>query len=358
MTELTVDTAPADDEERRGVRFERLYDFTPAELWSRSPIPPARPVARAGAGRPGRGRPGSSSRSTRARPRRRMLAWDEPRVLEYEWRFTGEDESVLRFELQPQESAPCSCSTTAASAAPRARGTPPAGTRTSTRSPERSSSQAWQRALRGATSPSTRRRPTSSAGTGRDLAGARGALQRRPRRRRGSGGRHRAGRVRRGGARTSRPAARAARRRSRARRHALRRRLHPAPPRVLLGRRRGRPAARRARSAPRTARRGVVRPGAPARNGGLCRSGRSRSDPARGRRRPERRRLGRAPPAADSRGERQRGARASSCASTGLRCPGEPRAPRGRPRRARRAAPTAPARCGSGRRAARPATRR
>ena len=28
---------------------------------------------------------------------------DEPNVLEYEWRFPGEDDSIVRFELQPQE---------------------------------------------------------------------------------------------------------------------------------------------------------------------------------------------------------------------------------------------------------------
>jgi len=104
MTELTVDAgALRNDEETCAVRFERLYDFTPAELWSAitDPARLARWLAQAQVD------PGDGGQVRLAfdegRTEGRILTWDEPHVLEYEWRFTGEDESVLRFELQPQE---------------------------------------------------------------------------------------------------------------------------------------------------------------------------------------------------------------------------------------------------------------
>ena len=104
MTELTVDVgALRNDEERCAVRFERLYDFTPAELWS-AITDPARLTrwlaqAQVDPGEGGRVQLAFDEGHTEGR----ILTWDEPHVLEYEWRFTGEDESVLRFELQPQE---------------------------------------------------------------------------------------------------------------------------------------------------------------------------------------------------------------------------------------------------------------
>ena len=104
MTELTADVGSLrNDDERCAVRFERLYDFTPSELWSAitDPARLARWLAQAqvdpGAG--GQVRLAFEEGETEGR----ILTWDEPRVLEYEWRFTGEDESVVRFELQPQE---------------------------------------------------------------------------------------------------------------------------------------------------------------------------------------------------------------------------------------------------------------
>jgi uncharacterized protein YndB with AHSA1/START domain len=91
------------DDERCAVRFERLYDFTPAELWSALTDPDrlARWLAKAqvDAGAGGAVRLAFDDAATEGR----VLTWDEPHVLEYEWRFTGEDESVVRFELHPQE---------------------------------------------------------------------------------------------------------------------------------------------------------------------------------------------------------------------------------------------------------------
>lgn len=92
------------DDDRCAVRFRRLYDFTPAELWSAltDPLRLRRWLADAprfegGAG--GRVKIAFGDGTTEGR----ILTWEEPRVLEYEWRFPGEDESVVRFELQPQE---------------------------------------------------------------------------------------------------------------------------------------------------------------------------------------------------------------------------------------------------------------
>ena len=92
------------DDDRCAVRFERLYDFTPDELWSALTDPKRlrrwlaetpRFEARVG----GAVKIAFDEGTTEGR----ILTWDEPRVLEYEWRFPGEDESVVRFELQPQE---------------------------------------------------------------------------------------------------------------------------------------------------------------------------------------------------------------------------------------------------------------
>ncbi len=104
MTELTVDTgALRRDDERCAVRFERLYDFTPSELWSAitDPVRLGRWLARAEVdpGAAGHVRLAFEEGETDGR----ILTWDEPNVLEYEWRFAGEDESVVRFELLPQE---------------------------------------------------------------------------------------------------------------------------------------------------------------------------------------------------------------------------------------------------------------
>ena len=95
------------DDDRCAVAFRRLYDFTAEELWSALTDPEqlARWLARAPRFDPGVGGDvelvfgdGSGERATG-----RILTWDEPHVLEYEWRFPGEDDSVVRFELHPQE---------------------------------------------------------------------------------------------------------------------------------------------------------------------------------------------------------------------------------------------------------------
>ena len=105
MTEIqAVHGELRNDDDRCAVRFQRLYDFTPDELWSaltdqerlRRWLAEA-PQFEGGVG--GRVTIAFDDGTTEGR----ILTWDEPRVLEYEWRFPGEDESVVRFELQPQE---------------------------------------------------------------------------------------------------------------------------------------------------------------------------------------------------------------------------------------------------------------
>jgi len=98
VTEITADIGSLrSDDERCAVRFQRLYDFTPAELWSAITDPDrvGRWLAQAQI------EPGEGGRVRLAfdegRTEGRILTWDEPRVVEYEWRFDGEDESVVRF---------------------------------------------------------------------------------------------------------------------------------------------------------------------------------------------------------------------------------------------------------------------
>ena len=96
------------DGDRCAIAFRRLYDFTAEELWSALTDPQqlARWLARAPRFDRGTGGEvellfGDGSDDQRASGR--ILLWEEPRVLEYEWRFPGEDDSIVRFELQPQE---------------------------------------------------------------------------------------------------------------------------------------------------------------------------------------------------------------------------------------------------------------
>jgi len=92
------------DDDRCAVQFRRLYDFTPQELWSALTDPEqlGRWLARARVD-PGVGGQVSLDFDGGATEGGRVLTWDEPRVLEYEWRFEGEEQSVVRFELHPQE---------------------------------------------------------------------------------------------------------------------------------------------------------------------------------------------------------------------------------------------------------------
>ena len=94
------------EEDRCGVRFERLYDFSPEELWAALTEPDRLRGWLASAPRfehaiggtielefDGESGPTGGT----------VLVWDPPNVLEYEWRHPGESESVLRFEVVPQE---------------------------------------------------------------------------------------------------------------------------------------------------------------------------------------------------------------------------------------------------------------
>ena len=105
MTEIQTEAgALRNDHERCAVQFRRLYDFTPEELWSALTDPKQlrRWLARAQVD-PGVGGQVSLEFDGGSTEGGRILVWDEPRVLEYEWRFAGEEQSVVRFELHPQE---------------------------------------------------------------------------------------------------------------------------------------------------------------------------------------------------------------------------------------------------------------
>ena len=96
------------DGERCAVGFRRLYDFTAEELWAALTDPEQLGRWLANAPRFDREAGGRvelvfGDGSSDQRASGRILTWDEPRVLEYEWRFAGEEESIVRFELLPQE---------------------------------------------------------------------------------------------------------------------------------------------------------------------------------------------------------------------------------------------------------------
>jgi uncharacterized protein YndB with AHSA1/START domain len=105
VTEIQAEVgALRSDDERCAVRFQRLYDFTPGELWSALTDPEqlGRWLARAQVD-PGVGGNVSLHFDEGSTEGGRILVWEEPSVLEYEWRFSGEDSSVVRFELHAQE---------------------------------------------------------------------------------------------------------------------------------------------------------------------------------------------------------------------------------------------------------------
>ena len=96
------------DGERCAVAFRRLYDFTADELWSALTDPAQLGRWLATATRFDREAGGEvelvfADSSGDQHAGGRILTWDEPHVLEYEWRFPGEDDSIVRFELHPQE---------------------------------------------------------------------------------------------------------------------------------------------------------------------------------------------------------------------------------------------------------------
>ena len=107
MTETALGTL-RNDGERCAVHFRRLYDFTPEELWVALTDPGRLGGWLAHSPRFDREVGGEvelvfGDRTGDQRASGRIVTWDEPRVLEYEWRFPGEDDSIVRFELHPQE---------------------------------------------------------------------------------------------------------------------------------------------------------------------------------------------------------------------------------------------------------------
>jgi len=94
------------DGERRSVRFEREYDAPVAEVWAAVTEPDqlrgwlaaggAELEPRVGGRFAVRMTPGEEETAWGA-----VLAFEPPRLLEIEWHYEGEDESVLRIELHP-----------------------------------------------------------------------------------------------------------------------------------------------------------------------------------------------------------------------------------------------------------------
>jgi uncharacterized protein len=91
--------------DRCGVRFERVYDFTADELW-RALTDPEQLRGWLAHVRSLDLRIGGGVRFEFGEDNHvhgEVLAVEPGRVLEYTWRYPGEDESVVRFELVPQE---------------------------------------------------------------------------------------------------------------------------------------------------------------------------------------------------------------------------------------------------------------
>ena len=94
-----------DDGDRCAVRFERLYGFSVEELWAALTDPrqlggwlaPVTAWEERVGGRIALDFGGDGSVDGE------ILALEPGRVLEYSWRFAGEDESVVRLELEPRE---------------------------------------------------------------------------------------------------------------------------------------------------------------------------------------------------------------------------------------------------------------
>jgi uncharacterized protein YndB with AHSA1/START domain len=89
---------------RRSVRFERRYDASPEEVWAaltrREQLGrwlAAAPVFEPEVG----GRVVLDFGEDGGQVEGLVRVFDPPRALEYTWTFTGEDESILRFELEP-----------------------------------------------------------------------------------------------------------------------------------------------------------------------------------------------------------------------------------------------------------------
>lgn len=104
MTETAYGTLRAEDE-RCGVRFERLYDYTAAELWAAltDPVQLGGWLAEVPTFESEVGGSVVIDFGEGGEVRGEVLALEPERLLEYSWTFTGESESVVRFELRPQE---------------------------------------------------------------------------------------------------------------------------------------------------------------------------------------------------------------------------------------------------------------
>jgi uncharacterized protein len=93
------------EEERCAVRFERLYDYTPAELWAAltDPVQLSGWLAEVPTFDGQVGGAVAIDFGEGGEVRGEVLALEPQRLLEYTWTFTGESESVVRFELHPRE---------------------------------------------------------------------------------------------------------------------------------------------------------------------------------------------------------------------------------------------------------------
>ncbi len=156
--------------DRAGVRFERRYDFSPEEVWSALTEPE----------RLGRWLANVAELELRVGGRF-LLVWKEDdgdqrtdgrvreldpgRVLELDWTYPGEADSVARFELRPDGDGTILVLDHRGLPPVRSRGTAPVGTRISTRS-RRTSRAASPTGLRGSRSSgrptSAKRRPSAA----------------------------------------------------------------------------------------------------------------------------------------------------------------------------------------------------
>jgi uncharacterized protein YndB with AHSA1/START domain len=109
MTTVTEPGRLRPDADRAAVRFERLYDATPDELWSALTDPEQIRGWLADASRFQLEPDGEvmidfgGDDETGGRVDGRIRELDPPRLLEYTWTFPGEPESVVRFEIVPRE---------------------------------------------------------------------------------------------------------------------------------------------------------------------------------------------------------------------------------------------------------------
>jgi len=96
--------------ERRSVRFEREYAAPVERVWAAVTDPEQLRLWLAAGGAVLEPRVGGRF-EVRMTPDEKETAWgtvlafEPPRLLEVEWRFEGEDESVLRIELEPRGEA-------------------------------------------------------------------------------------------------------------------------------------------------------------------------------------------------------------------------------------------------------------